>query len=404
MRIIATLNLIILLLFLVAISVFAYLVITKIIGTQTKKRRRIILAIYSVYSFCILLTYSYLFFGRDITSTTINYALFFNFNVLLLGDIVVKIILSVSLTLYWIILVFRTKERWLFFAGSIFSLGVILSLLSGVIFGKNIITVKEIDLKFADLPEKFDGFKLVQLSDIHLGSLPSNSKLVEKSVTIINTLKPDAVLFTGDITNNFSWELRQFSDVVSKINSKYGNYSILGNHDYGHYSRWEDKLEEEKNFQQIVDFHQQAGFELLQNANYSIINGADTIYIMGVENWGHPPFPQYANLDSAYIGIPEDAFKILMTHDPAHWESQIQGKENIQLSLAGHTHGAQLGILIAGIEFSPIYLTRKLWAGIYGSNNQYLYVNRGLGTIGLNMRLDMPPEITVITLKRSKID
>ena len=242
---------------------------------------------------------------------------------------------------------------------------------------------------------------MVQLSDIHLGSFGKNTYVMEETVRIVNQLNPDLLLFTGDLVNNFSEETIGFEPYLKKFSAKYGKYAIQGNHDYGDYSTWPDTASKRINLQQIQSSLTDAGFKLLLNQGERIAVKDTSFSLIGVENWGHPPFPQYANLEEAMKGMPDQSFKILMSHDPAHWKSMVVSQTDIDLTLSGHTHGAQFGIKIAGIEFSPIWFIQKHWGGLYQSDNQLLYVNRGLGTIGFPGRIEMRPEISVLTLYRS---
>jgi len=223
-----------------------------------------------------------------------------------------------------------------------------------------------------------------------------------ETVQILTKIDPDLLLFTGDLVNNFSDEIKGFEPILKQLPALYGKYAILGNHDYGDYSAWPDSMAKQKNLELIKLGLTDAGFTLLLNQWEKIAVKDTSFSLIGVENWGHPPFPQYANLDAAMNGIPDNSFKILMSHDPAHWKSIVIPQTAIQLTLSGHTHGAQFGIKIAGIEFSPIYFIQKNWGGLYQADNQKLYVNRGLGTIGFPGRIGMQPEITLLTLYRTK--
>ncbi len=288
--------------------------------------------------------------------------------------------------------------------GIILVAGIIITTLYGSFWGRKMLQVKEVSISFKNLPEAFDATKLAHISDFHLGSFSTHSKLPGKVVKKLDLLHPDYTLFTGDLVNNFSYELSPWQEILTETNNYPGNYAILGNHDYGDYFNWEDSLKKQQNFNGIINGVGKAGFTLLNNQSVPLTKENDTIYLIGVENWGHPPFPQYADLGEALDGIPANAFKILLTHDPAHWQSKAIKDTNIALTLSGHTHGMQWGLKPAGIEFSLIYFTRSLWGGLYHHNGQYLYVNRGLGTIGINWRIDMPPEITLITLKRGEVN
>jgi predicted MPP superfamily phosphohydrolase len=280
--------------------------------------------------------------------------------------------------------------------------GVFLIICYGNLWGRRNIEIKKYDLYFNDLPQQMDGLRIVQLSDIHLGSFNKNFKVIQETVQLVNLLKPDLLLFTGDLVNNFSDELTGYEPYFQQLSSRYGKYAIQGNHDYGDYSNWPDSTSKKKNLEDIRNGFSNCGFNLLLN-RWTKISVRDTSFaLIGVENWGHRPFPQYAKLDQAMEGIPQHTFRILMSHDPEHWNSIIVPKTDIPLTLAGHTHGGQFGISIAGIVFSPIYLYQKYWGGLYESDNQYLYVNRGLGTIGYQGRVEMSPEITVLTLHPAK--
>ena len=289
-------------------------------------------------------------------------------------------------------------------AGSfIIGFGFLVVITYGILQGKYDLKVEKKDLYFNNWPMQLDGFKIVQLSDIHIGSFGNNTKMMERTVQMVAQLDPDLLLFTGDLVNNFSDELKGFEPYLKQLTGRYGKYAIQGNHDYGDYSSWPDSTSKRENLQQILSGLTDAGFKVLLNT-WDHIPVKDTSFsLIGVENWGHPPFPQYADLDGAMKDVPPHSFKILMSHDPAHWEAVVVPQTDIPLTLSGHTHGAQFGIKIAGIEFSPIYLVQKNWGGLYQLGDQSLYVNRGLGTIGFPGRIEMPPEITVLTLYRTKI-
>jgi hypothetical protein len=275
-------------------------------------------------------------------------------------------------------------------------------ILYGIYWGRYTINVEKQDLYFNNWPEQLNGFKIVQLSDIHLGSFGNNPEVMANTVQIVKGLDPDLLLFTGDLVNNFGDEIKGFEPYLNQLSGRYGKYAIQGNHDYGDYSNWPDSASKLRNLHQIESGLTDAGFKLLLNS-WDKISVKDTAFaLIGVENWGHRPFPQYADLDAAMKGIPVNSFEILMTHDPAHWSAKVVPDTDIPLTLSGHTHGGQFGIKIAGIEFSPIYFIEKNWGGLYQSQGQTLYVNRGLGTIGYKGRIEMRPEITLLTLYRTK--
>jgi predicted MPP superfamily phosphohydrolase len=261
-----------------------------------------------------------------------------------------------------------------------------------------------VELNFDNLPLDFDGFKILQISDTHLGGFMGSKQLLKNVIKKTDEINPDIILFTGDLVNNFSTELEGWDNVFKEFTKNRVCYSILGNHDYGNYSNWKSDSIKSLNFNEIVDAHKTFGFELLNNKHVKLHSVSDSIFIIGVENWGHPPFPQYANLDSAMVEIPKKSFKILLSHDPAHWDEVIKKRGDIDLTLSGHTHGFQWGIKKAGMTFSLSYFVRNNWGGLYKYDNSYLYVNTGLGTVGIPWRINMPGEITIITLKRIKID
>ena len=373
--------------------------ILRILNLKTKKRFGIIF-IASACSIILSMIFLYVWPG-DIRSSG-DYKLYSFFNGLLILDLIIKI----PLFLLFLFSVFFKKDinkniiSWL---GIIISGLVGIILIYGMAIGKNEVVVNNLELHFKNLPKSFDNYTIAQVSDIHLGSFTSKS-VMEKTRTKLGKLDPDLILFTGDLVNNLSDELKGWSSIFSEMNSQGMSFSILGNHDYGNYSNWKEDSDKEDNFSSILTAHHDFGFKLLRNENLKLHLGGDSIYLVGVENWGHPPFPQYANLQKGLSGIFDDDFTILMTHDPAHWESKIKGKKNIELTLSGHTHGLQFGVKPAGIPFSLSYFIRKNWGGLYKSNDSYLYVNTGLGTIGMPYRIDIPAEITLIKLKRIEID
>jgi len=272
------------------------------------------------------------------------------------------------------------------------------SMLYGITKGKYDFKVNKLSLSFKNLPKAFHGFKIVQISDIHSGSFDSREAILE-GIDLINKQDADIVLFTGDLVNNDSREIEPFIDDFKKIQTKNGVYSVLGNHDYGDYKKWNSAKEKQENFDLILDYHKQMNFNLLNNQNAVITKDGQDIGIFGVENWGNPPFPQKGDLDEALAGIENIPFKILMSHDPTHWTKKvIPHKTHFDLTLAGHTHGMQFGVEIPGFKWSPIKYIYPQWAGLYENAKQYLYVNRGFGFLGFPGRTGIRPEITVIEL------
>lgn len=277
------------------------------------------------------------------------------------------------------------------------------SVLYGITVGRYKFQVYKHVLEFEDLPHAFDGFTFTQLSDIHAGSFDNKEKL-EYAVDLINSQDSDLLLFTGDIVNSIADEMLPWSDVFRKLRKHtYGNYSILGNHDYGEYVKWDTEEERLANFKGICDISPKIGFQLLRNECVRIEKGGESIVVVGVENWGADPrFMKYGDLDKATQGVSTADFKILMTHDPSHWDAQVlDHPKNFQLTLAGHTHGFQFGIEIPGvIKWSPLQYIYKRWAGLYEKMGKYIYVNRGFGYHAYQGRTGIWPEITVIELRR----
>ncbi len=273
-----------------------------------------------------------------------------------------------------------------------------LVIVDGIIFGKYRHRVRKVKLKIAGLPEIFKGYKIIQISDVHGGSFFHPEKL-QKAVDLINEQNADLVLFTGDMVNNFAEEFAPFVPLFSTIKSKDGKLSVLGNHDYGDYAEWKSKEEKAQNIPKLIELQKQAGFEMLRNEHQIIERNGEKLYIIGVENWGEKPFPQYGDLDKASLGIPAETAKILMSHDPTHFDMVVKNHpSNVQLTLSGHTHGMQFGIDLKNVRWSPVQYRYKKWADLYESEGKYLYVNRGFGVIGFPGRVGIEPEITLIEL------
>ena len=276
-----------------------------------------------------------------------------------------------------------------------------LSMLYGSTKGKYNFKVINIKLDFANLPSAFDGLKLVHISDIHSGSFDS-LEAVQRGIDLINAQNADIICFTGDLVNNDSREIEPFIQDFKALKSKYGIYSCLGNHDYGDYKHWKSKEVKQQNLETLFKHHQAMGFKLLNNSNVELTNKGEKIVILGVENWGKPPFPQHGDLDKALKNVNNADFKILLSHDPSHWDYKVlTHPTNIDLTLSGHTHGMQFGVEIPGFKWSPIKYLYPRWAGLYQEATQYLYVNRGFGFLGFPGRVGIWPEITVIELKKT---
>lgn len=274
------------------------------------------------------------------------------------------------------------------------------SLLYGMYKGKYNFRVLNYTLHFDDLPEAFDGYRITQISDIHSGSFDNKEK-IEYGVDLINKQLSDVILFTGDLVNNMASEMEEWMGTFSKLKAKDGIFSILGNHDYGDYVNWNSKEEKKENLEQLKNIQKELGFDLLLNENRFIKKDGERIALIGVENWGKG-FKQKGDINKASEGINSDDFKVVMSHDPSHWDEVIAPhKEHYHLTLSGHTHGMQFGIEIPGwIKWSPVKWRYKHWAGIYEQANQFINVNRGFGFLAYPGRVGIWPEITVIELKK----
>jgi predicted MPP superfamily phosphohydrolase len=259
--------------------------------------------------------------------------------------------------------------------------------------------VRKIKLAFANLPKAFKGFRIVQVSDIHSGSF-TDKAAVERGVQMVIDQKPDLILFTGDLVNDRSDEMNDYIDVFNKFSAPLGVYSTLGNHDYGDYVSWPSEDAKKENLERLKKVHAQLGWRLLMNEHVVIKKEEDEIALLGIENWSaFGRFPKYGKMNEAYPGTEKYPFKILMSHDPSHWDAEVRTKyPDIDLMLAGHTHGMQFGVENPYFKWSPVQWFYKEWAGLYKEGKQMLYVNRGYGFIGYPGRVGIMPEITVIEL------
>jgi len=238
----------------------------------------------------------------------------------------------------------------------------------------------------------------VQISDLHLGSFSNDSDIVQRGIDLIQEQRPDLILFTGDLVNDYADEAEPWLDALKQLHAPLGKYSILGNHDYSDYASWPSVEEKRANLDRLKGHHKTLGFRLMLDEHLPIEKDNEHFTLIGVQNWGSR-FQQYGDLKKAMAGTDPAQFRLLMSHDPSHWEAQVWGT-GIDLTLSGHTHGAQFGITIAGQTYSPAQWVYKHWAGLYHEGAQQLYVNRGFGFIGFPGRIGMPPEITVIDLER----
>lgn len=270
----------------------------------------------------------------------------------------------------------------------------------GAFVTRTSLQVKEVDVDIDNLPEAFDGYRIAQISDMHVGSYGNDDSFVRKVVDEVNSLDADMVVFTGDIVNRHADEIRPFTDALSQVRGRDGQYAILGNHDYADYYYTDDARARENDRARLINFYSLTSFDLILDDYRTIYRGNDSIIVIGVENIGEPPFPAYGNLDIAYPALDDDNTKILLSHDPSHWHNDIahHDNKNIALTLSGHTHAMQTCIL----GWSPASLFHPEWGGLYDDSpgRHQLYVNIGTGTVGTPMRIGATPEITLITLHK----
>jgi predicted MPP superfamily phosphohydrolase len=283
--------------------------------------------------------------------------------------------------------------------------GIVLAFLSSVLViygmtaGKSDFKVRKVYVEIPGLPAAFDGFRIAQFSDAHLGSF-TNRDDVKKGLELLQDQSPDIIVFTGDMVNNIADEMEPYMTEFKKLKAPYGKYSILGNHDMSDYVKWKNFTIKREYIDKLIAYQEECGFRMLLNSNVIIKREGDSIALAGVENWGLPPFKQYGNLDKALEGIKNINTKILLSHDPTHWTGEVLSKTGICLTLSGHTHGGQIGLNFAGIKWSPVQYVYKNWMGLYKQGNQYLYVNPGFGYLGFPGRIGINPELTIIILRQ----
>lgn len=295
---------------------------------------------------------------------------------------------------------FPSRRRFIAEAGILLAAVPFTGFFYAMFRGKYDYRVHEVTLHFEDLPASFDGFTITQISDFHSGSF-DNMSAVTRGIEIAKALKSDLFVFTGDLVNNMAWEVEPYISLFSQLKAPYGQFSILGNHDYGDYAQWDDPEQKEANFEKLKQHHQTLGYRLMLNENTVIRKGPDQLALIGVENWGRG-FIQRGDIDQALEGVDPHAFKILLSHDPTHWEEKIRyHPTTIHLTLSGHTHGSQFGVESDKLRWSPVQGRYLDWAGIANEKDRYLYVNRGFGFLAFSGRLGIWPEITKLTLRRA---
>ncbi len=291
-----------------------------------------------------------------------------------------------------------TRSVFLSWLGISIGAGLFGTLLFGFL-NKYRYQINRLQLAFENLPSAFRGLKIVHISDIHSGSF-TDRDAVRRGVNKIIEEKPDLILFTGDLVNDRATEMHDYIEIFGELKAPLGVYSVLGNHDYGDYVRWENDEAKQSNLRDLMNVHSKMGWRLLMNEHAVIEKNGDRIALLGIENWGaRGNFSRYGKMEKAYPGTENYPFKILLSHDPSHWDAQVRTQyRDIDLMLAGHTHGMQFGLELPGVKWSPVQYMYKQWAGLYEFENQKLYVNRGFGFLGYPGRVGILPEITVIEL------
>ncbi|MCL3781203.1 metallophosphoesterase [Prolixibacteraceae bacterium JC049] len=357
-----------------------------------------------VYAFFSLITYTpfILYLIPDFIKSLNSFTPIIYLNTILFSVIITKLVLVLIILVSFLFSLFKRAilASRLWYAGLFLSSIIFIYFISAITFGKYHTNYNNVTISFTDLPKEFDGLKIVHFTDFHAGSFLNDVNWLHKISKNVNSQHPDLILFTGDFVNNFSKELPLYKSFFDRLDSRYGKFSILGNHDYGDYSTWVTNAAKKEDHQTLISLQDSIGFKLLLNESKQLTINGKQLGIIGVENWGNPPFPRYGDLNKALENSINNHFNILLTHDPNHWKAEVVKNTSIPLALSGHTHGMQWGINIGGYTFSLSALLFPEWGGLYQSENQYLYVNVGLGEVGFPGRLDMRPEITLITIKQ----
>lgn len=296
---------------------------------------------------------------------------------------------------------FRQKTwKYIHTAGIAVALATFAAMWWGAIFTTRQLDIKNVEISSSKLPKSFDGYRIALFSDLHTGTFGNSVNIVEQVVKRINELSPDLIVFAGDIVNRKTSELRPFIPTLKKLCAKDGVYSVLGNHDYGDYYSWETPSQKEANHKEMLSIQKDSlGWILLSNEHRLIYRQPDSIAVIGVENWGEPPFSTYGNLSRSYPDLHDNRYKLLISHNPEHWDKVVRNTSNIDLTLSGHTHGMQLILSAGENKISPASIKYKHWGGLYRHQNSVLYVNIGIGEVGIPMRIGATPEITLITLR-----
>jgi uncharacterized protein len=401
--------------FMILLDIYVFQVVKVISQSAGAKTKLIIYSVYwtiSVTAILTLILLPYISFHLNNFPKAVRSTLFAVIAGLFLGKLIASVFFlvdDVRRGIQWVAgrLFFSGTENlqqgekisrsvFLSWAGALAGTGLFGTLIYGF-NNKYRYQLKRFKFSFNNLPASFKGLKIVHISDIHCGSF-NDTKAVLRGVKMVMKENAELILFTGDLVNNRSDEMNDYMDVFNQIKAPMGVFSTLGNHDYGDYSHWDTPEAKRQNLELLKEIHGKLGWRLLMNEHVALQRGDDKIALLGVENWSAKArFPKYGKLDKAYEGAASYPFKILMSHDPSHWDAQVRTEyPDIDLMLAGHTHGMQFGVEIPGFKWSPVQYVYKEWAGLYEEGSQKMYVNRGYGFIGYPGRVGILPEITVI--------
>lgn len=408
------------LLVLFVIEFYAFQGVKYLIQGFSPMAKRMLYALYWIFPVVLLLTLLFFVFGRNPAFVKSTRALFAS---VLVINLIPKLFFGIFLLLDDL----QRGARWLFQkilsidqgktlmpeesigrsdfllkTGVLVASVPLISVSYGIAKGAYDYRVKRVRLPLKNLPASFHGLRIGQISDIHSGSF-FNKRAVEGGVEMLLREKTDLIFFTGDLVNEMASEVKDYLGIFGKLKAPLGVFSTLGNHDYGDYRRWASQEAKRTNLLNLMEAHKIMGYDLLMNENRILKQSGDQLAIIGVENWGAGArWPKYGKLAEAVKGTDDAAVKLLLSHDPSHWDAQIRPEfKDIDVTFSGHTHGCQFGIEIGSIKWSPVQYLYKQWAGLYRETNQLLYVNRGFGFIGFPGRIGMPPEITVFELVKA---
>jgi len=385
------------------ISIYGFMLLFKSKPKKNKILAAVVLGSFSIASYSVL---AWMFFFHYWPLAPTEFVKMLSITGILYSIYLPKIVFIAFISLYFIISLFRNSKSkrpvYIIIFGSITYLIIVMAMLWGIEYGRFNSQIIRTELSFEDLPKSFNNLKIIQISDLHLGTVSNHKKFIEGIVQTINYEKPDFIFITGDFVNSFSSEVIQFIPVLKKLQATQGKYAVFGNHDYGDYYIWNNASEQLADHKKLISYFSKMGIKILSNENIFIKRQKDTIYIAGIENWGEKPYRQEGDLNEALDKIDSDKFVMLLSHDPEFWDFEVLKHKNIKITFSGHTHGFQLGLKVGSFEWSPFKYFFDRVSGLYENKGQFLYVNRGLGAALYPGRVGIYPEISVFTLKSLK--